>query len=233
MHPGKIELRHIKKKYRQGAIELEVLKDISASFYQGTSYAITGVSGSGKSTLLHTIAGIEIPSGGSLFVNGIDINESAKEQKEKILNEHFGLVFQQPYLITELTVIENIMLKGLIAKKSFSECYQKALVLLEKLGLSDKKDSTPARLSGGQQQRVAIIRAIFNEPPFLVADEPTANLDELHAQTVIDLLLECQRQWNMCLIVSTHDMHIARQMDHQFQLHNGQLQELDPLTSKV
>lgn len=219
-----ISLCHIKKDYRQGVANLAVLKDISACFSAGASYAITGISGSGKSTLLHIIAGIEAPSSGKVCVNDTDITTISNIEKERLLNENYGLIFQQPYLISELTVIENIMLKGLIAKKTFSECYQKALLLLERLGLQEKKDSMPARLSGGQQQRIAIIRAIFNEPPFLIADEPTANLDGAHAQSVIELLLECQRLWNMCLILSTHDTHVAHQMQHQYRLHDGQLQ---------
>ncbi len=223
-----IELRAIQKVYKQGGTQIEVLKDISANFVENSSYAITGVSGSGKSTLLHIISGLDTPTTGNIIISLPDgtssnLNKLSSEQRAQYLNKYYGLVFQQPYLMNELTVIENIVLKGLIAKKPALQQYQKAELLLKRLGLYEKKDSKPSRLSGGQQQRVAIIRAIFNEPLFLIADEPTANLDEAHVQSVIDLFLECKQQWNMCLIISTHDMQVAERMQYKFRIYDGQL----------
>jgi lipoprotein-releasing system ATP-binding protein len=218
-----LRAHHITKTFTQGGITLEVLRGVSASFEQGNTYAITGVSGAGKSTLLHILAGLDTPTTGSVTFNGRDITTFSKSERAQWLNKHIGLVFQQPYLINELSVLENVITKGLIAGMPKAECYAKAAALLDKVGLSAKAECMPATLSGGQQTRVALARALLNEPTFLFADEPTGNLDEETAQGIVEVLLACQREWGMGVVVSSHDEYVVQRMGTVMQLSNGVL----------
>lgn len=213
------------KQFVQGTTQLTVLRGISVSLEQGKTYAITGVSGAGKSTLLQLLAGLDVPSSGKVFYNGTDLQQLSKSGWAHFLNSAIGLVFQTPYTIRELNVIENVMLYGLIAGMPYEECAVRAQELLVTIGLQNKADARPSSLSGGQQQRIAILRALFNKPSFLLADEPTGNLDEETGRTITAFLLECQQQWKMGLIVSTHAMYVASNMETVLRLHNGQLVE--------
>lgn len=201
----------------------EVIKNVSVTFSIGTSYALVGSSGTGKSTLLHMLAGLDRPSVGAVLLDRCDIYSLSSKDQSKLLNQRIGLVFQNPYLIYELSVIENIMMPGLIAGQRYAACAVKAKALLVRIGLQDKAFACPALLSGGQQQRVAIARALFNEPDFLLADEPTGNLDEKTGKCIIDFLRECQQEWHMGMIISSHDAYVAQSMDHVYCLKDGQL----------
>lgn len=218
-----LSLVELCKWYTQGSSTIIVLKDVSATFKKGHSYAITGISGSGKSTLLHLLAGLDTPSSGALFFNGINIQSFNDSQKSIYLNKSLGLVFQNPYLIKELTVLENVMIKGLIAGKGYNTCMQEAKTLIEHVGLSAKIVAFPGQLSGGQQQRVALARALMNQPEFLLADEPTGNLDLQTGQAIIDLILQLQKEWNMGLIISSHDEYVTRKMETVYTLKEGKL----------
>lgn len=209
------------KSFWQGEKELKVLSGINIEFEQGRSYAITGASGSGKSTLIHILGGLDKPSSGSIFIDNADIFSLNQKDKEKLLSEKLGFVFQFHYLIKELSVLENIILPGLILGKTKAVAIQKAKKLLKKVDLLDKADSYPTELSGGQLQRVSILRAIFNEPAFLIADEPTGDLDASNAQIITDLLLECKDEWGMGLIICTHDKAVYERMDNILILKNG------------
>ena len=190
-------------------------------FQAGNSYAITGSSGVGKSTLLLIAAGLDEPTRGKVFFNTLSIEKLSAFKKDQITNSSLGFVFQQPYLIQELSALENVMLKGLIAGHTHKKCQQMATNLLEQVGLQGKLLNFPAELSGGQQQRVALARALLNRPQFLFADEPTGNLDETTSKQVIDLLIACQKSWSMGLIVSTHDSQIAERMSVIFEIKQG------------
>ena len=218
-----LSLVELCKWYTQGSSTITVLKDVSATFKKGHSYAITGISGSGKSTLLHLLAGLDTPSSGALFFNGKNIQSFNDSQKSIYLNKSLGLVFQNPYLIKELTVLENVMIKGLIAGKGYNTCAQEAKVLIEHVGLSVKMSAFPGQLSGGQQQRVALARALMNQPEFLLADEPTGNLDLQTGQAIIDLILQLQKEWNMGLIISSHDEYVTCKMEAVYTLQDGSL----------
>jgi len=196
----------------------EILKNISYKFEQNFTYAITGLSGSGKSTFINILAGIENTTSGEIILNDINISN----QKNYLLDS-IGIVFQEPFLINELTVIENIMLKGLIKNENYKNCYDKAFYFLQKIGLEEKINQYPGVLSGGQKQRISILRAIFNKPQFLLADEPTGNLDETTAQGIIDFLLQCKKEWGMGLIISTHDKSLEKQLDVCLEIKNGYL----------
>ncbi|MDR3646348.1 MAG: ATP-binding cassette domain-containing protein [Candidatus Babeliales bacterium] len=204
-----LQAKNIYKNFVQNGQVFEVLKDISYSFEQNKTYAITGVSGTGKSTFIHILAGIEVPTKGHVF-NSLDADS-------------VGIVFQEPFLIKELSVVENIMIKGLIKNENYKDCHERAIGFLKKIGLESKANKSPAILSGGQKQRVAILRAIFNAPKFLLADEPTGNLDEKTATEIVDFLLQCAQEWNMGLIVSTHDINLQSRMDITLKIENGVL----------
>lgn len=223
MNPLSITLSGVTKTYQQGTSFISVLNNIDAKFVQGDTYAITGSSGSGKSTLLHIIAGLETHDHGTVIIR--DQNGIATFAKD-YTNQHtsrLGIVFQQPHLINELSVLENIMLKGLIAGQSVPLCQKRALEMLDTVGLIDKAHVMPSTLSGGQQQRIAILRALFNQPAMLLADEPTGNLDTQTGKAIIDFLLSCQRTWNMGLIICSHDEHVIQKMRHRLILKNSAL----------
>ncbi len=217
-----LHLDHITKYFEQATGRLDVLRDVTYAFEQGKSYAIVGVSGTGKSTLIHVLAGIERPSAGHVLLNKTDLYV-LRNYQQQFLRNTIGLVFQEPCLLNELTVLENVMLKGLIDGMNKHEAQTHAMSLLLCIGLQDKAYVMPAVLSGGQQQRVAILRAIFNKPLFLLADEPTGNLDEQTGHVITELLHTCKQEWGMGLIVSTHDMYVAQSMEHILQLKDGHL----------
>lgn len=232
----KIIIKNLKKFFLQGGKngdkKLVVLDGINVIFEQNKSYAIIGASGTGKSTFLHLLAGLDAPDSGDIFfaksdASGLqDLSKLSPEQKDVFLNKTVGLMFQLPYLISELTVIENVILPGLIAGKSTVECKAKALELLGDLEIAEKANCLPDTLSGGQQQRVALARAIFNEPKFLLADEPTGNLDPKTGKLIVNLLIKCKQKWGMGLIISSHDQYVAQCMEVKFRLENGLLKEV-------
>ena len=221
---NKIEAYNIYKEFYVQNQQENVLNGISATFEQGNTYGITGVSGTGKSTFLHILAGLEEPTSGQVLCNGKNIFQLDNKERNLFLNKKIGLLFQQPYLIKELSVLENVMVPGLIAQKPFEDCKKRAEQLLQQVGIEHKKDQLPMTLSGGQQQRVALARALFNEPTFLLADEPTGNLDIQTGKKMIELLLSLVEQNNMGLIVSSHDEYVAEQMQQVFVLQDGLLQ---------
>ncbi|MFA6066276.1 MAG: ATP-binding cassette domain-containing protein [Candidatus Babeliaceae bacterium] len=220
----KFELRSITKKFVQGDGSIvTIFEDATATFHTGMSYAITGVSGTGKSTLLYMLAGIEKPSSGAIMYNNSDITVWGSRNQQVFLLRSVGLLFQQPYLIQELSVIDNVTLKGRIAGLSESELSLRGRDLLESVGLAHKAQQSPAVLSGGEQQRVALARALFLKPQFLLADEPTAHLDQNNKKRIIELLCVMQKEYGMGLIMSTHDQTIAQCLQEQYEIKNGRL----------
>ena len=171
-----------------------------------------GSSGIGKSTLMHMLAGIESPTAGFVTLGGSPIH--ALSSQSTFFQNEVSCIFQQPYLLPELTVVENVMLKDIASNKKTKHSEHKAVQLLASINLESKAYSMPTTLSGGQQQRVALLRAIFTAPQFLLADEPTGNLDDVSGKEIIDLLLNYKDTYGMGLIVSTHDQQIAQRMDH-------------------
>lgn len=223
MHRAILATQNISKQFTQGNQQITVLKNVTCTFEQNKSYAITGISGSGKSTLIHILAGLDTPTTGTILFNNNSLLLFSSSERKQFLNKSVGLVFQSPHLLKELSVIENIIIPGLIQGKSHSDCKQKATELLKKIELIDKKNSKIGELSGGQQQRIAIARALFNEPAFLIADEPTGNLDIATGKNIIDLLIACQKEWGMGIIISSHDEYVAEKMNEIYELKEGML----------
>jgi lipoprotein-releasing system ATP-binding protein len=223
MQQATLAAQDISKKFIQGKEEVIVLDGINATFTQQKSFAVTGISGSGKSTFMHILSGIDTPTYGNILFNNRAIYTFSDSERCQFLNKSIGLVFQSPHLLRELSVLENVMLPGLIGGRSKNDCTQHAQLLLKKVGLFEKKDSKPGELSGGQQQRVAIARALFNGPAFLIADEPTGNLDLATGKSIIDVLLSCRDEWGMGIIVSSHDEYVTQKMDVVYELNEGKL----------
>jgi len=223
MNKNRLATQGISKKFMQGEDEIIVLNNIDSMFMQEKSYAITGISGSGKSTFMHIIAGLDTPTKGTVLFNDISLKTFSAIALSQFLNKSIGLVFQSPHLLRELSVIENVILPGLINGRKKSDCEKRAEFLLKKVGLLEKKDNKPGELSGGQQQRVAIARALFNEPAFLLADEPTGNLDLATGKAIVDLLISCHQEWKMGIIISSHDDYVTERMDMVYTLSEGKL----------
>jgi lipoprotein-releasing system ATP-binding protein len=220
-----ISLENISKSFSTDNRFVEVLKNITYSFEQNKSYAISGVSGSGKSTLMHIIAGLEPQSKGAVYFDGVNIESFSKKQKQNFLRFSVGLVFQEPFLINELSVLENVIVKGLIVGQTLSECKKRGCELLEKVGLKDKIDSRPHVLSGGQRQRVAVARALFNPVDFLLADEPTGSLDQQTGSELVEFICSCKQDCGVGLIVTSHDEMVASAMDCVLELKSGKLEQ--------
>ncbi len=214
-----IILQEINKSFNYNKSIIKVLKDVSVSFKKGHTYAITGASGSGKSTLLHLIAGLDLPTSGSVLINGVSTADLSLVDRAK----QIGLVFQYPYLIKELSVLENIMLAGQLVNLPEEETKRLALAVLVDVDLEQVAEWNIGQLSGGQRQRVTLARALMNKPAFLVADELTGNVDEQTGKKILEILFSCQKKWGMGLIVSTHNNLIADMMEQVYILKDGQL----------
>lgn len=222
MQISNIDVTQVTKNFRQGAVVTPVLRGITTGFLSGKSYAITGASGSGKSTLLHLLAGLDLPTTGTVSYDGVSLATLKEPELRTFLTHSIGLMFQDPHLIRELSVLENIMIKGLIAGMSQEYARARASELLALFGLADKEDHVPTSLSGGQQQMVALARALINKPHFILADEPTGNLDAESGLRVMDELVRCVGE-GMGLIVCSHDSSVTKRMETVLFLKDGQL----------
>ena len=217
-----LQAENLSKIFFRGSGNEILFHNVNYCFKQGTSYALTGISGAGKSTLLHVLAGLEQPTDGSVRISA---SHDTQDRENNILDKHLSLIFQVPHLIDELTLCENIMIKGLIAREKYYAANERALQLLKDVGLSHKALSRPRSLSGGEQQRVSIARALFSKPSFLLADEPTAHLDESTAAEVHALLRFFQKEYSMGLIVASHDSTLTQALDVSLELSQGILKE--------
>ena len=218
-----LEFAHVSKLYRHSSGEvLKALADISFRILPGKKLAITGRSGSGKSTLLHLAAGIDVPSSGTVSLLGRDIGHLTDRERTVLRRDDIGLVFQFFYLLPHLTVWENVVLPGWIAAdRSVGE---RAAYLLERVGLSERRDQEASKLSGGEMQRVAICRALLRKPKLLLADEPTGNLDDDNSEKVMELLMTLVNEEGSSLLYVTHSTEQAAQADERLKLHSGQLE---------
>lgn len=208
-----------------GAGVVHVLRGISMEIYAGERVGIIGPSGSGKSTLLGLMGGLDTPTSGKIEIVGQDITRMSEDKLTEVRNENIGFVFQFFNLIPTLTALENVMLPVEFARKPKFNPRTRAKELLTMLGLGDRLGHRPAQLSGGQQQRVAIARALANNPPLILADEPTGNLDSDSGKLVLETLSNIQRDTGTTVVIVTHDPSVATQMDRVLTLIDGQLVE--------
>lgn len=223
MTPAVIQVHSVEKTFGTKLQPTPVLVGINASFEQGKSYAIIGASGSGKSTLLHILGGLDSPTRGDVTFNGRSLSSFRASERNRLRNKQLGFVFQFHYLIHELTVQENVMLPGLIAGMNRSQCKERASELLRSVGLAHRETTLVSTLSGGEQQRVSVVRALFNKPAFLLADEPTGNLDAENGATVIALIERYQRDYGMGLVVCSHDEALYGRMGTVLTMKDGLL----------
>lgn len=216
-----LKVENLKKVYGKGENQVEALAGVSFSVEQGEFVAIIGPSGSGKSTLLHILGGVDRPSEGKVFVNGIDVYQQKEEQLAVFRRREVGLIYQFYNLIPVLDVRENITLPVLMDGRKVNE--SRLEELLEILKLKGREKHLPNQLSGGQQQRVSIGRALMNAPAVVLADEPTGNLDSKNSQEIMSLLKESNKKYNQTLIVITHDENIALQADRIIAIEDGRI----------
>ena len=215
-----LELKDITKSFSGVDGDVEVLRGVSLGLDAGETLALTGESGSGKSTILHISAGLEVPDGGSLHLEGVEINELSEAERANLRRSEVGIVFQQFNLIPSLTVEANIGFQASLAGRR-DKTFESELV--EELGLADQLKKYPESLSGGQQQRVAIARALAVRPKLLLADEPTGNLDESTASAVLTAMLDLVARTGAALMVVTHSAALAEKMDRRVRLKGGVL----------
>ncbi len=216
-----LSVHDLSKTYKSGSKTLTVLKDISLEIEEGTSCAIVGPSGSGKTTLLGLCAGLDLPTTGSVVLNGVQLNNLNEDERAKVRNETIGFVFQNFQLISTLTAIENVMVP--LELRGENHVKTQAEDLLDQVGLADRSKHYPVQLSGGEQQRVALARAFINRPKILFADEPTGNLDAETSERVIELLFELNRAAGTTLVMVTHNNELARQSQRIIMLKGGSI----------
>jgi putative ABC transport system ATP-binding protein len=216
-----IELHGVSKSVPSGSTTLTILHPIDLAVPDGKVVAITGASGSGKSTLLGLIAGLDAPTNGRIVIGGIDITALDEDALARLRGTRIGFVFQFFHLLPSLTALENILVPMEIARVPAARA--RATALLNEVGLSERGHHYPSQLSGGEQQRVAIARALANNPPLLLADEPTGNLDSTTGRQIIDLLLGVNRSRGTTLVLVTHDPELAAVADLTIALRDGRV----------
>ncbi len=219
-----LELENVSKSYTlNGRDPIPVLDGISLSVAAGETAAVTGPSGSGKSTLLHLMGGLDTPSAGTVRLGGDDLSRLDDAGLSAKRNREIGFVFQDHYLLPQLTVIENVLVPVLASGRAGQEDIARAESLLQQVGLTDRLNHRPAQLSGGECQRVAVIRALINRPALLLADEPTGALDERNAAGLADLLFSLPDADRPALILVTHSADLAARASVSYAIHNGKL----------
>ena len=227
---GKMEdsvaVRDLWKIYKIGSMEYPALQGVSLSVSRGEFVAIIGPSGSGKTTLLNLIGTLDTPSKGEVFLDGTPTSGLRGDKLAELRNRKLGFVFQFFNLVPYLTAEENVQLPLVAIGVSHSKRSQKAVEMLSQLGLGDKTNKKPSELSGGEQQRVAIARALANDPPIVLADEPTGNLDSKSAENVASLLKTVCRERNVTVIMVTHNLEITKYLDRIVYLRDGNIERI-------
>jgi len=218
-----IELREVSKTVMSGTEPLTILHPLSLQIPHGEFVAIVGPSGSGKSTLLGLIAGLDAPSGGSVLIDSVDITRLGEDALARLRGEKVGFVFQFFHLIPSLTAYENVAVPMEIA--GVADARARAQRLLEEVGLTGRSHHYPSQLSGGEQQRVALARALANDPPIVLADEPTGNLDSANGRHIMDLLREIHDKRGTTIVLVTHDRELAAMADARLVLRDGRVVE--------
>lgn len=225
MNDTMIQCSGVSKSYRRGSITVTPLEKLDLSVRRGEFLALMGPSGSGKTTLLNLLSGIDSPTEGSLVIAGNELARFSRRELTKWRSQHVGYIFQLYHLVPVLSAFENVELPLLLSPMSKKERHERVKSVLELVGLGDRIHHTPSELSGGQEQRVAIARALVSDPPLLVADEPTGDLDRESAGKILDLLRQLSREHGKTIVMVTHDPRAAEAADRTLHLEKGQLLE--------
>ena len=231
--PPPLEARALRRSFTLGdGSELEVLRGVDFTLEAGEAVAIVGTSGSGKSTLLHLLGALDRATSGEVRVAGESLTGKRSQELARIRNRYVGFVFQFHHLLREFTSLENVMLPGLIEGRPRPVMENRALELLRSVGLEGRLEHRPWQLSGGEQQRVAVARALVNDPAVILADEPSGNLDQRTSEALHDLLFRLREEWNLSLVLVTHNQELAARADRTLLLNEGRL-EPTPVTREV
>jgi lipoprotein-releasing system ATP-binding protein len=214
-----LSARNIRKKYEK----VEVLKGVDLTINNSEIVCIVGSSGAGKSTLLHILGTLDTPDSGEIFLNNVPMHSLKNKKLADFRNHHIGFVFQFHHLLPEFTALENVCIPSWIAGNSKKHTEQQAIQLLETLGLKDRLDNKPGALSGGEQQRVAVARALINKPDIVFADEPTGNLDSVHAKELHQLFVDLRNKFRQTFLIVTHNEEMAQMSDRILHMKDGKI----------
>ena len=222
MNKTVLEAKQVTKHFTDGKTTVDVLRGLDLKIEQGQFVSIVGASGSGKSTLLHVLGGLDRPSQGEVYLNGQRFDNLGEAERGYLRNQYLGFVYQFHHLLPEFSALENVAMPLMLRKESnFKEVKQQAEYLLDRVGLSHRLPHKPGELSGGERQRVALARAIVTKPAVMLADEPTGNLDRKTAIKIFELLRELRREFNMAMLIVTHDEELAKSADTILHMQDG------------
>ena len=225
-----IKTEQVHRSYTLAKKRIEVLRGIDLEIGRGEKVFLCGPSGAGKTTLMYTLAGLEHPHKGRVMIDGTDFYQLSPSKQARLRNDRIGYIFQNYFLLPELTAAENVLVPGLIGgRKDLAE----ARSALGRVGLGDRVDHLPAELSGGEQQRVAIARALINSPSIIFADEPTGNLDSANGKEVMDILLGVVEEQDATLVVVTHDSRLSTLGDRVFTIQDGKIAREETMDDKM
>jgi lipoprotein-releasing system ATP-binding protein len=222
---GVLSCRSVARRFSEGGSVLEVLSDVNLDVKPAERVAIVGASGSGKTTLLQILGGLDDPDDGEVFVGGEAMHGGSELSKGELRNRYIGFVYQFHHLLPEFTAEENVAMPLLIRREAKSVALEQARELLGRVGLGERLTHKPGELSGGERQRAAVARALIARPRLVLADEPTGNLDAGNGKHVMQLMLQLNQELQTSLVIVTHDMSIAEQMDRVLVLENGRLEQ--------
>lgn len=217
-----LEAKNISKSFTDGKTTVEVIKNLSLEVKKGEFVSIVGSSGSGKSTLLHVLGGLDCPTAGQVFLNGTRFDNLGEAERGYLRNQHLGFVYQFHHLLPEFTALENVAMPLMLrAGTTYKQSKEQAEYLLNRVGLSHRMTHKPGELSGGERQRVALARALVAKPELMLADEPTGNLDRKTAVKIFELLSELRDEFNMAMLIVTHDEQLAQTADSILHMQDG------------
>jgi len=217
-----LEAKNISKSFTDGKTTIEVIKNLSLQVKKGEFVSIVGSSGSGKSTLLHVLGGLDCPTEGQVFLNDKRFDSLGEAERGYLRNQHLGFVYQFHHLLPEFTALENVAMPLMLrAGTTYKQSKEQAEYLLNRVGLSHRMTHKPGELSGGERQRVALARALVAKPELMLADEPTGNLDRKTAVKIFELLSELRNEFNMAMLIVTHDEQLAQTADSILHMQDG------------
>ncbi len=221
MNDAVVRAEHVRKVYKTEEIEYMAIRDISLTIRRGEFATVLGPSGSGKTTLLDIIGTLDTPTSGRIFIDGIDVSSLNDNELSRVRNEKIGFIFQSYNLVPYLSTLENVMLPLVVTGKDDGNSREKAKRMLAEIGMSSKLKKKPTELSGGEQQRAAIVRALMNNPPLILADEPTGNLDSKTSDAVLGLLIKESKERGATILMVTHDPRVAARSERRIYLKDG------------